>query len=77
MSTIESNVPKVLTSAHVGLRVLYRLPNQLVVSEGVVEALSPESLYVRIGKRWVENGSGAVLAVLGGTRRKDALESGR
>jgi hypothetical protein len=70
----ETNVPSVIEHKHVGCRVLFRLPNQVVISEGVIDGLSPEGEYVRIGKRWVENGSGAILSFLPNShRRKDAL----
>ena len=74
-SRSESNVPDRLEKRHVGMRVLYRMPNQAVLSEGVVEGFSPEERFVRLGKgSWVENGTGAVVAVLSGPkRRREAL----
>ena len=70
----ETNVPTMIEQKHVGMKVLYRLTNQALVFEGVIDGLSPEGEYVRIGKRWVENGSGAILSFLPNShRRKDAL----
>ena len=70
----ESNVPNIVTKDHVGTRVLYKLANQAIVMEGVIDGLSPEGKYVHIGKRWVENGTGAILAFLKNSqKRRDAL----
>ena len=66
----ESNVPDEITAEHVGSRVLVRFPGCAGPSEGLVEELSGEAAYVRIGRRWVPNGEGHVLAVLGGPRRR-------
>jgi hypothetical protein len=71
----ESNVPEVIRQDHIGMRVLYRLPNQAIVMEGIIDGLSPEGEYIHIGKRWVQNGVGAILAVLNNSvRRRDALK---
>ena len=70
----ESNVPLIIKQEHIGTRVLYRLPNQALVFEGVIDGLSPEGDYVHIGKRWIPNDGGAILAFLQNSqRRKDAL----
>ena len=70
----ESNAPKVVGKEHIGLRVLYRLANQVIVSEGVIDGLSPEGAYVKVGRHWLENGGGAILSVLKGSqRRREAI----
>jgi len=71
----ERNVPARIEKKHIGMKVIYRLPNQVVLSEGVIDGLSPEGQFVRINKtRWVENGGGAILAVLSGAKkRREAL----
>jgi hypothetical protein len=70
----EANVPDKIDHKHVGSRVLYRLPNQALVFEGIIDGLSPDGEYVKIGKRWIENGAGAILSFLPNSqRRKDAL----
>ena len=70
----ESNVPERIEQNHIGTRVLYRLSNQAIVMEGVIDGLSPEGEYVHISKRWIANGTGAILAFLQNSqRRKDAL----
>ena len=71
----ESKVPERMTQNDVGTRVLYKLPNQALAFEGLIDGLSPEGDYIHIGKRWVENGTGAILSVLQNSqRRRDALK---
>ena len=73
---VESNVPEKIEKKHIGMKVLYRLPNQVVISEGVIDGLSPEERFVCINKtRWVENGSGAIVAVLSKSKcRREAIK---
>ena len=71
----ESNVPEVITKEHVGMKVLYRLPNNAIAKEGVIDELSPGGEYIHVGKAWVENDGKGILAVLSGPqRRRDALK---
>ena len=75
--TTESGAPISVTKAHIGLRILYRLPNQAVLSEGEIVEVSPEGNYFRTGKAWLANRPGSVLAVLsknGPSKRKSAFE---
>lgn len=66
----ESNVPDQVTVQHVGMRVLYRLPNNAIAIEGVIDELSAEGEYMRVGKRWIPNDGSSVLAVLSGPQRR-------
>ena len=60
----ESNAPKRVNTNHMGRRVIFKLPNQAVISEGEINEISPEHGYFRVGKAWLENKPGAVLAIL-------------
>jgi len=72
---IEANVPKVITDQHRGMKVLFRLPNNAIAKEGIIDELSPGNGYIHIGRTWVENNGKGILAVLSGTqRRRDALK---
>lgn len=76
---IEANAPETVNRTHVGLRILYRMPNQAVISEGTITELSPGGSYFRVGRAWIANRAGAVLSVLpsGGGKRTDAFEGVR
>ena len=70
----EQKVPDVITAEHIGARVLYRLPNNAIAIEGTIDELSPGGDYVHVGRNWVENGVGAILAVLSAPqRRREAI----
>jgi hypothetical protein len=66
----ESGTPERLGAAHVGVSVLYRLPNQAVLSEGEVGAFSPGKKYVKLGRHWLPNRAGTVLAMLETTKTR-------
>lgn len=71
----EPNVPEIIAKEHVGMKVLYRLPNNAIAKEGVIDELSPGGEYIHVGKAWVENDGKGILAVLSGPqRRRDALK---
>ncbi|WP_309382038.1 hypothetical protein [Cerasicoccus frondis] len=63
----ETNAPSKVTRHHIGQRILYRLPNQAVVSEGEIMEISPEGNFFKAGRSWLANESGAVLSVLSGS----------
>jgi hypothetical protein len=70
----ESKVPETITSEHIGMKVLFRLPNNAIAKEGTIEELSPEGGYIHIGKTWVANDGKGVLAVLSAPqRRREAI----
>lgn len=70
----ESGVPAVITKEHVGMKVLFRLPNNAIAKEGTIDELSPGEDYIHIGRTWVENDGKGILAVLSGPqRRRDAI----
>jgi hypothetical protein len=72
---IETNVPSKITDHHKGMKVLFRLPNNAIAKEGIIDELSPGCSYIHIGKTWVENNGKGILAVLSGSqRRRDALK---
>jgi len=60
----ENNVPSEIKKEHVGSKVLYRLPNNAIAKEGVIDGLSPEGSYILIQKTWVENNGLGILAML-------------
>lgn len=61
----ESSAPDTVKPSHIGRTILYRMPYQVVVSEGQISALSPEGKYFRVGnKRWLPNRPGTVVALL-------------
>ena len=65
MNTQEPNAPATVSAQHIGATILYKLPNQAIISEGQIEAISPDSAYFRVGpKRWMPNQPGSVLSVL-------------
>lgn len=68
--TPEPGTPEVLDVRHVGLEALYRLPNQAIVSQGTVGEFTPLRQYVRIGRHWLRNAPGVVLAVFAVTNNK-------
>jgi len=71
----ESGVPELILKEHIGMRVLFRLPNNAIAKEGIIDELSPGGDYIHIGKAWVENDGKGILAVLSGPqRRRDALK---
>ena len=66
----ESNVPNRVTKTHIGRRILFKLPNQAVISEGEISELSPEAKYFHVGNAWIANETGAVLAMLSTQKKK-------
>lgn len=60
----EEDVPDRLTSSHKGSRVVFRIPNQAILSEGKVEEFTKSENYLRIGRSWLINARGTVLAIL-------------
>lgn len=61
----ETNAPEKVERQHIGATILYKLPNQAVISEGQIEAISPGLAYFRVGsKRWLPNQPGSVLSIL-------------
>lgn len=57
--------PETVKPEHIGTSILYKLPNQAVISEGQIEAISPDGKYFRVGpKRWLANQAGSVLSIL-------------
>lgn len=71
---IESKVPCRITSEHIGMKVLFRLPNNAIAKEGTIGEMSPEGDYIHIGKTWVENDGKGILAVLSAPqRRREAI----
>jgi hypothetical protein len=66
----EDDVPETLTEAHLGSRVVFRIPNQAVLSEGEIAEFSSSGRYLRIGKRWLANQRGTVLAMLNNMARR-------
>ena len=67
---IEANVPKVITDQHRGMKVLFRLPNNAIAKEGIIDELSPGGAYVHIGKNWVPNDGSSILAFLSGPKKR-------
>lgn len=56
------------------MKVLFRLPNNAIAKEGIIDELSPGGDYIHIGKTWIENDGKGILAVLSGPqRRRDAI----
>lgn len=71
---IERNVPDLITAEHIGMKVLYRLPNNAIAKEGVIDELSGDGAYIHIGKTWIENTGKWILAVLTPpTKRREAM----
>jgi hypothetical protein len=71
----EHNVPEVIGKEHIGMKVLYRLPNNAIAVEGTIDELSPGGDYIHCGKRWIPNDGKSVLAVLSGPqRRREAIK---
>jgi len=66
----ESNVPEVITTEHYGAKVLFRLPNNAIAKEGIIDELSPGGAYVHIGKNWVPNDGSSILAFLSGPKKR-------
>lgn len=66
----EPGTPETLGERHIGMEALYRLPNQAIVSQGTVSGLSPQGHYVRIGRHWLRNAPGTVLAVFTATNTR-------
>jgi len=60
----ESKVPSRITQSHIGMNVLFRLPNNAIAKEGIIDELSPEEGYIHIGKTWISNDGNGILAVL-------------
>lgn len=70
----ESGVPDRFSKEHIGCKVLFRLPNNAIAIEGIIDEFSPGFDYIHIGKRWIENKRGSVLAVISGPqRRREAI----
>lgn len=70
----EKNVPDKVTTEHIGMKILYRLPNQAFAMEGTIIEVSPGGDYFHVGKHWIENGIGAVLSVIAGRQgRREAF----
>lgn len=71
---IESKVPDVICKDHIGMKVLFRLPNNAIAKEGVITELTPDECYIHVDKTWVENNGKCILAVLSlPQRRRDSL----
>jgi hypothetical protein len=68
--TPEPDVPAVFTPKQIGTEVIYRIPNQAVLSQGIIAEFSPGRRFMRIGKRWLANQEGTVLAILKKKRSK-------
>ena len=72
---IESNVPKRITASDCGAKILYRLPNNAIAIEGVIDELSPDGDYIHVKNRWIPNDGKAILAVLSAPqRRRDTIK---
>ena len=70
----EDSVPGLFTKEHCGAKVLYRLPNNAIAKEGIIDELSPEGAYIHIGKNWVANNGTSILAILSGPqKRREAI----
>ena len=70
----EANVPSIITNEHQGAKVLFRLPNNAIAKEGIIDELSPEGSYIHIGKNWVPNDGSSILAMLSGAqKRREAI----
>jgi hypothetical protein len=67
---IESKVPKRITVEHLGVKILYRLPNNALAFEGVIDELSLEEDYIHVKNRWIPNDGTAILAVLSAPQRR-------
>ena len=67
---IESKVPEVIKKEHIGMKVLFRLPNNAIAKEGVISDLTPDEGYIHIGHTWVENNGRCILAVLSAPQRR-------
>ena len=52
---LEPGVPEVLSPKDKGLKVLFRIPGQVVIVEGQVDDFTPSKTYVKISGRWVRN----------------------
>ena len=72
---IESNVPKKISKENIGMKILYRLPNNAIAIEGIIDDLSPEEDYISVKRRWIANDGNGILAILSGTqRRREAIK---
>jgi len=69
----ESNAIDVVLKKHIGTKVLVRLVNQAFPKEGVIDELSEEKLFFRVGNNWLPNGEGYVLAVLGKAKKRRSV----
>ena len=71
---IENGVPFPITNSHIGMKILYRLPNNAIAKEGIIEELSSEGEYIHVGKNWIPNDNSSILAVLSGPqKRREAI----
>jgi len=71
----ESNVPETISQNHIGCKVLWRLPNNAIAKEGIIDELSLEGEYIHIGKNWVPNDGSSILAMLSGSqKRREAIK---
>ena len=68
----ESTVPERIEAKHVGMKVLFRMTNNAMPFEGIIDELSPEGEYVKIGRRWIENNGQWILSVLSGPQKRRA-----
>jgi len=71
---IESNVPKRMSKDNIGTKILYRLSNNAIAIEGVIDEFSQEEEYLCVKGRWIPNDGKGILAVLSGPqKRRDAI----
>ena len=69
--TPEEGTPDRMDNRHVGAEILYRLPNQAVLSQGTVKGFSPRRQFVQIGRHWLPNVAGTVLCVLNKAKKRE------
>ena len=66
----ESGLPDLITCEHIGMRVLFRLPNNAIAKEGIIDELSPGGDYIHIGKTWIENNGRGILSILSAPQKR-------
>ncbi len=69
----ETAVPDLITEDHIGMKILYFLPNNKIAKEGIISELSPGGSYIHVGHAWVANDGNGVLAVLSAPQKRKSI----